>query len=214
MLMQINEIFLYLGYAFKFVISLCKDYSKMKKALTILLLLFISEISAQNVFEQYGGNPGVTNLNVSPQMFQLLGKFKISTDDPESQAFIEMIQSLKRFRVMSTKETEVATAMENWFQNELNTSSLESVLNITEKGVNVHFGAVYGTKESTVDRLVMYVKGLQGYIDQREDIQLESQTRLDFVLLEIKGNIDLNQVGTLTKLIDIPGGEYLDALAN
>jgi hypothetical protein len=121
---------------------------------------------------------------------------------------------LKRFRVMSTKETEVATAMENWFQNELNTSSLESVLNITEKGVNVHFGAVYGTKESTVDRLVMYVKGLQGYIDQREDIQLESQTRLDFVLLEIKGNIDLNQVGTLTKLIDIPGGEYLDALAN
>ena len=155
-----------------------------------------------------------TNLNVSPQMFQLLSKFKISTDDPESQAFIEMIQSLKRFRVMSTKETEIATAMENWFQNELNTSPLESVLNITEKRVNVRFGAVYGTKESTVDRLVMYVKGLQDYIDQREDIQLETQTRLDFILLEISGNIDLNQVGTLTKLIDIPGGEYLGALAN
>ncbi len=193
----------------------CKDYSKMKNTLLFLLLMVFTTTSfAQNVFEQYGGNSAVTNLNVSPQMFQLLSKFKISTDDPESQAFIEMIQSLKRFRVMSTKETEIAAAMENWFQDELNTSSLESVLNITEKGVNVRFGAVYGTKESTVDRLVMYVKGLQGYIDQREDIQLETQTRLDFVLLEIKGNIDLNQVGTLTKLIDIPGGEYLDALAN
>lgn len=192
-----------------------KDYSKMKNTLLFLLLtVFTTTSFAQNVFEQYGGNSAVTNLNVSPQMFQLLSKFKISTDDPESQAFIEMIQSLKRFRVMSTKETEIAAAMENWFQDELNTSSLESVLNITEKGVNVRFGAVYGTKESTVDRLVMYVKGLQGYIDQREDIQLETQTRLDFILLEIKGNIDLNQVGTLTKLIDIPGGEYLDALAN
>ena len=58
----------------------------------------------------------------------------------------------------------------------------------------------------------MYVKGLQGYIDQREDIQLQTATSLDFILLEIKGKIDLNQVGTLTKLIDIPGGEYLKAL--
>ena len=65
-----------------------------------------------------------------------------------------------------------------------------------------------------VDRLVMYVKGLQDYIDEREDIQLRTQTSLDFILLEIKGKIDLNQVGTLTKLIDIPGGEYLDALEN
>ena len=104
--------------------------------------------------------------------------------------------------------------MENWFQEELNESSLESVLNITEKGVNVRFGAVYGTEESTVDRLVMYVKGLQEYIDEREDIQLQTDTSLDFILLEIKGEIDLNQVGTLTKLIDIPGGEYLNALEN
>ena len=191
-----------------------KHYSKMKNTLLIFCLIVSAACSAQNVFEQYGGNAKVTNLNVSPQMFQLLSKFKISTDDPESQAFIEMIQNLKRFRVMSTKETTIATAMENWFHEELNKSSLESVLNITEKGVNVRFGAVYGAEESTVDRLVMYVKGLQEYIDQREDIQLQTDTSLDFILLEIKGKIDLNQVGTLTKLIDIPGGEYLNALEN
>ena len=94
----------------------------------------------------------------------------------------------------------------------MNKSSLESVLNITEKGVNVHFGAVYGAEESTVNRLVMFVKGLQDFIDQRKDIQLQTATSLDYILLEIKGKIDLNQVGTLTKLIDIPGGEYLNAL--
>ena len=184
----------------------------MKNTLLILFLIVSTACSSQNVFEQYGGNAKVTNLNVSPQMFQLLSKFKISTDDPESQAFIEMIQNLKRFRVMSTKEIAIATAMEKWFQEELNKSSLESVLNITEKGVNVHFGAVYGAEESTVNRLVMFVKGLQDFIDQRKDIQLQTATSLDYILLEIKGKIDLNQVGTLTKLIDIPGGEYLNAL--
>ena len=184
----------------------------MKNTLLILCLIISTACSAQNIFEQYAGNSAVTNLNVSPQMFQLLSKFKITTDDPESQAFIEMIQNLKRFRVMSTKETSIATAMENWFQGELNESALESVLNITEKGVNVRFGVVYGEEESSVDRLVMYVKGLQEYIDQQENIQLQTTTSLDFILLEIKGKIDLNQVGTLTKLIDIPGGEYLNAL--
>jgi hypothetical protein len=60
----------------------------------------------------------------------------------------------------------------------------------------------------------MYVKGLHEYIDKREDIQLQTDTSLDFILLEIKGKINLNQVGTLTKLIDIPGGEYLNVLEN
>ena len=49
-------------------------------------------------------------------MFQLLSKFKISTDDPESQAFIEMIQNLKRFRVMSTKETSIAQQWKTGFK--------------------------------------------------------------------------------------------------
>ena len=92
----------------------------MKNTLLILCLIISTACSAQNVFEQYGGNAKVTNLNVSPQMFQLLSKLKISTNDPESQAFIEMIQNLNRFRVMSTKESTIATAMENWFQKELN----------------------------------------------------------------------------------------------
>ena len=50
--------------------------------------------------------------------------------------------------------------------------------------------------------------------DTQEDIQVETTTDLDFILLEIVGAIDLEQVGALTQLIDVPGGEYLDALKN
>lgn len=186
----------------------------MKKTTLFLFLLISIQLSAQTVFEEYGGNNAVTQLNISPQMFQMLSKFKISTDNPESQAFIDMIQKLKRFRVMSTQENNIASAMEDWFLAELEQTPLEPVLNITEKGVNIRFAARYGDEEIKVERLVMYVSGLQEFIDKRENIQLETQTRLDFILLEIIGGIDLNQVGTLTQLIDIPGGEYLKALKN
>ena len=170
--------------------------------------------NAQTVFDEYGGNPSVSNLNISPQMFKLMSKFKISTDDPESQALIDMIQGLEAFRVMSTKDALIANEMEAWMQSELDKSTLESMLNMTEKGVNVQFGAAYGEGNSIVKRLVMYVKGLQAYIDNQDNIQLETSTDLDFILLEIVGKIDLDQVGALTQLIDVPGGEYLDALKN
>ena len=186
----------------------------MKKALLILSIFGFFMANAQTVFDEYGGNPSVSNLNISPQMFKLMSKFKISTDDPESQALIDMIQGMEAFRVMSTKDILIANEMEAWMQSELEKSSLESILNLTEKGVNVQFGAVYGEGNSAVKRLVMYVKGLQAYIDNQDNIRLETTTDLDFILLEIVGKIDLDQVGALTQLIDVPGGEYLDALKN
>ena len=104
--------------------------------------------------------------------------------------------------------------MEDWLINEYTNTPLESILNLTEKGIRVQFGAVYGDNGNEVKRLVMYVKGLQDFVDAQDRISLETQTPLDFILLEIKGDIDLNQVAALTKLIDIPGGQYLDALEN
>ena len=67
-------------------------------------------------------------------MFQLLSKFKVNASDPDSQAFIDMIQSLRRFRVMSTQNAEISTAMESWLTNEIQQTPLTSVLNIIEKG--------------------------------------------------------------------------------
>ena len=68
-------------------------------------------------------------------MFQLLSKFKVNTSDPDSQAFVDMIQSLRRFRVMSTQSAEISTEMESWLTNEIQQTPLTSVLNITEKGL-------------------------------------------------------------------------------
>lgn len=184
----------------------------MKKLILLFLVMSCCLNShAQTVFDQYAGNPDVSHLNISPQMFKILSQFKLSTSDPESQEFIEMIQSLTQFRVMSTQNSTIVKSMDLWVKKELSESPLTSILNITEKGVNVQFGAVFGENDN-VKRLVMLVKGLQDFIDQQENIELNTTTPLDYVLLEIKGDIKLNQVSALTRLVDIPGGNYLEAL--
>ena len=210
--MQNNKIFLKMMRCILVYTTFIAKIIPQMKHLFCICFLLASNLHAQDVFNRYATDADVTHLNVSPQMFQLLSKFKVSTSDPESQAFITMIQSLRHFRVMSTKNAVISSAMEEWLKKEIDQTPLESVLNITENGVKVQFAAVYVEGEATVNRLLMYVQGLQDYMDNEASIQLNTETRFDFVLLEIGGNIDLNQVALISQLVEIPGGQYLEAL--
>ena len=210
--MQNNKIFLKMMRCILVYTTFISKIIPQMKYLFYICFLLASNLHAQDVFNRYATDADVTHLNVSPQMFQLLSKFKVTTSDPESQAFITMIQSLRHFRVMSTKNAEISSAMEEWLKKEIDQTPLESVLNITENGVKVQFAAVYGEGEATVNRLLMYVQGLQDYMDNEASIQLNTETRFDFVLLEIGGNIDLNQVALISQFVEIPGGQYLEAL--
>ena len=176
-----------------------------------LILFFVGGVAlnAQTVFDKYGGNPSVTNVTISPQMFQMISKFKVNTEDADTQDLIDMIQSLQQFRVMTTQDVSIAQSMEKWVQQELQSTGLTSILNMTEQGINVQFAAIYGEGDAEVKRLVMFVKGLQEFLDKQGNITLDTTTRFDYVLLEIKGDIDLNQISALTNLIDVPGGAYL-----
>lgn len=186
----------------------------MRTFFFFFLVSTVFHLSGQDVFQTYAGNPSVSEINISSQVFNMMSKFKVKVSDPDSQEFIEMIQSLRRFRVMTTQDLNIAQGMESWVAQEFENTELESILQLTENGIGIHFGAVYGEGEAMVKRLVMYVSGLQDYLDQQDKIDINTQTPLDYILLEIKGDVDLNQVGRLTQLIDIPGGEYLDNLKN
>ena len=73
---------------------------------TSLLLSFLlcsCLLSAQDIFEEFQKDPEVSYISVSPKMFEMLGKLSINTDDPKMNGFIEMVQSMKHFKVLSTK---------------------------------------------------------------------------------------------------------------
>ena len=183
----------------------------MPKHLLFVLLFITQFLHSQTIFEKYQNNKDVTQISISPQMFNLISKFKISASDSNSKELIQMIQSLTLFRVMTTKEKNIATDMETWMQNEFQKKTLEPLLSIKENNVEVEFGAIYADNQLTLNRLVMYVRGLQNYIDDTNNIRYAAEPKLDFILFEIKGKIDLNQIANLSNLLEIPGGEFLDS---
>ncbi|MDG1263257.1 MAG: DUF4252 domain-containing protein [Flavobacteriaceae bacterium] len=178
----------------------------MKNAsLLMSFLLYSCLLSAQDIFEEFQKDPEASYISVSPKMFEMLGKLSINTDDPKMNGFFEMVQSMKHFKVLSTKNPSIAEKMDVWLTNQLVETDLETVLNLTEQEVEVQFCVVFGEQESKVDQLVMFVKGAQKFADQ-EGLDVSN---LDFILLFIEGKIDLNQVATLTEIVDIPGGNFL-----
>lgn len=182
---------------------------QMKNSLLFIFLILISNLtSAQDIFEKYQKNPEASYLSVSPKMFEMLGKLSINTGDANTDGFIEMIQNLKSFKVLSSKSKGIATDMESWVLSQLDQTDLETIMNISEKEVDVQFCAVYGPDNSKVERLVMFVKGAQKYADQ-EGLDLSN---IDYILLSIEGNIDLNQIAILTEIVDVPGGNFLKEL--
>jgi len=182
-----------------------KAFQMKKYTLILVLLMSLNLLTAQNIFEQYQKHPAVSYLSVSPKMFEMLGKLSLSTDDPQMNGFIEMVKSMESFKVLSTKSGAIAQDMEAWITNQIEQTELETVMNLSEKDVDVQFCVVYGSEDSKVDRLVMYVKGAQKLVDQ-EGLDISN---INFILLSIEGDIDLNQVATLTEVIDIPGGKFL-----
>ena len=171
----------------------------------LTFLLCSTFLSAQDIFDAYQKDPAASYVSVSTKMFEMLGKLSINTDDPKLNGFIEMVQSMKHFKVLTTKSLSIAGKMQTWLANQLDTNELETVLNLSERDVEVKFCVIYGEEESKVDQLVMFVKGAQKYADQ-EGLDVSN---LDFILLSIEGDIDLDQVATLTEIVDIPGGNFL-----
>ncbi len=182
-----------------------KLFQMKNTSLLLSFLLCSCLLSAQDIFEEFQKDPEVSYISVSPKMFEMLGKLSINTDDPKMNGFIEMVQSMKHFKVLSTKNPSIAEKMDVWLTNQLVETDLETVLNLTEQEVEVQFCVVYGEEESKVDQLVMFAKGAQKFADQ-EGLDVSN---LDFILLSIEGKIDLNQVATLTEIVDIPGGNFL-----
>jgi len=193
---------------YPYTCSLQKAFQMKKYTLILFLLMSLNLLTAQNIFEQYQKDPAVSYLSVSPKMFEMLGKLSLSTNDPQMNGFIEMVKSMESFKVLSTKSGEIAQDMEAWITNQIEQTELETVMNLSEKDVDVQFCVVYGSEDSKVDRLVMYVKGVQKLADQ-EGLDISN---INFILLSIEGDIDLNQVATLTEVIDVPGGKFLQKI--
>ncbi len=186
--------------------------TKTMKKYTVILLMAIMLLPltsmAQDIFAKYAENPDVTYVSIKPKMFQMLAKMDINTDDPETQEYVKMVNSITSFKVITTDNKAISTDVTNWVNSRK--SSLEELMVVKDDGVNMTFYVKEGRDSDHVSEFLMFVDGLSA-ITKDANIEMNGKKReFETVVVSLTGDIDLNQISKLTQKMNIQGGEHLE----
>lgn len=168
----------------------------MKKLTFAILALLLPFLSNAQSLEKYENMKEVDAVVVTSKMFKLLTKIDLNADDPETQAYIDLIENLQEMRVFSTKDLKVRQQMSADVNALIKKGSLQELMRVSENGKTVKFYYKPGKTEDYVSQLFMYMEG------QEKDKPIS-------VILNIVGNINLSQVSKLANDFKIPGGNEL-----
>jgi len=169
----------------------------MKKyiLITVMALLPLAGFS-QSVFDKFEDLDDVTTVIVNKSMFNLLAKMDIETDDPEAQEFISIVNSLKSLKVFTTENKKIGDDMKSSVNSYLNSSKMEELMRIKDKDANVKFYIKEGKDSDHVSELLMFVTGMK-------NVEANGQ-RFETVILSLTGDIDLNNISSLTQKMNLP----------
>lgn len=173
----------------------------MKKQLIILILaLMPSLFYAQNAFDAFENEKGVTSVVVTKNMFKLLSKIDLNSKDPEAQAYLNMVNSLDNIKIFTTESPEVAKRMDAAVNSYLSsTKALGELMRVKDDGQDIRFYSKEGKDENHVKELLMH---LTGVVDGKPST----------IIMSITGDIDLKQISKLTEEMKVPGSKQLKNL--
>jgi hypothetical protein len=184
----------------------------MSKKLVLILAIAILPVAsfAQSIFDQFEDLDGVTSVVVNQNMFKLLSKIDVETNDPESQDYINMIENLTSLKVLTTGDEAISAKMKSEVDRYLNKSKLQELMRVKDGEQTVKFYIKEGKNEDHVTELLMFITGLKE-VTKDADVTINGKKReFETVLLTLTGDIDLKQISKLTNQMDIPGGNQLE----
>ena len=151
---------------------------------------------SQSVFDKFEDLDDVTTVIVNKSMFNLLAKMDIETDDPEAKEFINIVNSLKSLKVFTTENKKIGDDMKSSVDSYLSSSKMEELIRIKDKDANVKFYIKEGKDADHVSELLMFVTGMK-------DVEANGH-KFETVILSLTGDIDLNNISSLTKKMNLP----------
>ncbi|SFZ92479.1 protein of unknown function [Flaviramulus basaltis] len=172
-----------------------------------IMLLPLTGMAQSNIFDKYSDNSDVTYVNIKPKMFQMIAKIGVSTDDPEAQAYMDMVKSITSFRTIVTDNKTISADISKWVKSR--SSSLEELMEVKDDGTNVNFYIKEGKDADHVKELLIFVNGIDKMMDDKIEINGQ-QRRIETVVVSLTGDIDLNEISKLTSKMNIPGGQHLE----
>jgi len=172
------------------------------KKLAILMAFIIAPlfINAQNAFDSFENDKDVSSVVVTKNMFKLLSKIDLESDDPEVKEYMSLVNNLDNIKIYTTENATVAQKMNTAVSSYISGSKgLSELMRIKDDGKNIKFYSKEGKNENFVSELLMY---LDGVVDGKQMT----------VIMSITGNIDLKKISKLTQDLKVPGGDQLKNL--
>jgi ATP phosphoribosyltransferase len=169
------------------------------KKLAILMAILVAPMlmSAQNVFDSFEDERDVSSVVVTKNMFKLLSKLDLESNDPEAKEYLELVNNLDNIKIYTTENEEVASRMDAAVATYLSKSSgLSELMRVKDDGKNIKFYSKEGKNENFVSELLMHLTG---------NIEGDDRT----IIMSITGNIDLKKISKLTSDLNMPGSEEL-----
>ena len=169
----------------------------MKKITLALLALIVPFLTNAQSFDKYESMKEVDAVVVTSKMFKLLTKIDLNADDPETQAYIDLIENLKEMKVLSTTKDDIRKQMAIDVASYIKKGNMEELMRVSEDGKTVRFYYKPGKNDDYVSQLFMFMEG-------------EEKNKPMSVILNITGEINLAQVSKLANDFKIPGGKELE----
>jgi len=153
---------------------------------------------SQSIFDKYEDMDNVGTVVVNKGMIDLVTKIGSMTDDEEARDFAEVAEGINGIKVFITEDKGVSTDMASTVKKYLKSSSMEELMRVKDKDVNVKFYIKSGKDEDHVRELLMFVSGMKDM-----DVDMHGR-KLETVLVSMTGDIDLNKIGEITNKMNLP----------
>lgn len=151
---------------------------------------------SQSIFDKYEDMDKVATVVVNKGMINLVSKIGNLTDDKEAQDFSEVAKGINGIKVFVTEDKGISSNMASTVKKYLKTSSMEELMRVKDKDVNVKFYIKSGRDEDHVRELLMFVSGIK-------DIDVNGR-KFETVLVSMTGDIDLNKIAAITNKMNLP----------
>ena len=170
----------------------------MKKlAIIIAIVVAPMYMSAQDAFDSFEFEREVSSVVVTKNMFKLLSKLDLESNDIEAKEYLELVNNLDNIKIYSTENEEVGARMDVAVATYLSQSpGLSELMRVKDSGKNIKFYSRNGKSDNYVSELLMHLTG---------NIDGDDRT----IIMKITGNIDLKKISKLTSELNMPGSEEL-----
>lgn len=174
----------------------------MKNLIYIAAFLLTSGLTMAQNFSALDNLKNTSETVVTDEMFALIANVDIDSDDKEFNEIKNIIDNLKELRIYSTDNPNSAVTLNAFAQKYITKNGLVKLMHVKEDGQMYSFHMRKGSNDKKVRDLVMLING-NGENDDN-----------DTVFLIISGDIDLNQISKLTKMMNVPGQKQIENATN